>query len=491
MRGARSVILALLASLAVALAVAACGSSSPASTPLGSALSYYPKDSPFVMSIVTDPNAGAVKSAQAMVSRIPFATFGEAAAISRLQQLGINYDADIRPLFGNPLLVGIAGSTVHASAATRVLFAWVTKDSSTLDSLIKKLRLHRAQTYRGAALYDLSTATLAVDGATVLASTSPEEVMSALDRHANGAGMTSADFDRELGSLPKSGLVDAVGNLAAILAGSSGAAKARSVPWVAALRSYGVAVSAGSRGLSFQYTLDTSGAHLSSSELPIAPGSSPPGLAGTMPIQFGLRQPATTLAFALDAERRTSPAKYAADVAQMDAVRRKTGVDFRRDVLGQLGNSAAVESDGHRFIVRVDVINPAAAARTLRKLGSSALDVFGTHSHATLSPGPAGFETVHRAHGPSVLFGLVGSEFVAGTGSAADLRAFASAPAAAAPGAQGAAAFRVALPQLLALTLKHLPSKAFQQVLGVLGDVTGWVSSTPSALTGSATLAFK
>jgi hypothetical protein len=210
-----------------------------------------------------------------------------------------------------------------------------------------------------------------------------------------------------------------------------------------------------------------------------------------MPIQAGLRQPAATLTFALDAERRTSPGQYAADRARMAAVRRRTGVDFQRDVLGQLGSSAAVESDGHRFIARFDVKSPPAAARTLRKLGTSALDVFGPHSGARVTPGPPGFETVHRSHGPNVIFGLVGSELVLGTASPAQLRAFASAPAAAAPGAQGAAAFRIALPQLLALTLRHAPSATIQQVLKSLGDITGWLSSSPSALTGRATLSVK
>jgi hypothetical protein len=476
--------------LAVALAVAGCGSSSPAASPLGSALSYFPKNSVFVMSVVTQPNASAVKGGQAAMARIPFANFGQAAAISRLQQVGINYDTDIRPLFGNPVVIGLGTGSVAGVARPPVLAAWVTKNAGTLNSLIKKLRLPRSGSHAGATLYQVAGLTLAVDGATVVAGLSTSSVDAALDRHASSSGLTAGDYDRELGNLPKNALLEAAGNLTGVLSAPS-AAKARSVPWVAALRAYGVAITANSRGLSFQYSLDTSGSRLTSSELPISPGASPPGLAGDLPIQFGLRQPTTTLAFALDAERRTSPAHYAADLARMNAVRRKTGVDFRRDVLGQIGSSAAVESSGHGFNLRVDVVNPAAAARTLRRLGNSALDVFGTHPTARVTPGPAGFETIERAHGPRMLFGLVGSEFVLGTGSPAQLRAFAAAPAAAAPGAHGAVAFRVALPQLLALTLRRAPSKTVQQVLNSLGDITGWLSASPSALTGSATLALK
>jgi hypothetical protein len=486
MRGARPILVVL----AAALAIAGCGSSSPSASPLGSALSYFPKNSVFVLSVVTDPNARAVKGGQAMLSRLPAANFGQAALTSRLQQVGINYDTDIRPLFGNPLVIGIATANVGGGAAPPVLAAWVTKDAGTLNSLIKKLRLSQSATHAGAAIYQVGDLTLAVDGATLVAGTAPASVNAALDRHAANGGMSTGDYDRDLGSLPKNALIEAVGNLTGVLSAPS-AAKARSVPWVAALRGYGVAISASSHGLSFQYNLDTSGGGLTSSELPIAPGSSPPGLAGNLPIQLGLRQPAATLAFVLDTERRASPAHYAADQARMNAVRRETGVDFRRDVLGQIGNSAAIESSGHGFNLRVDVVNPAAAARTLRKLGTSALDVLGTHPTSRVSPGPDGFETIHRAHKPRMLFGLVGSEFVVGNGSPSQLRAFARAPAAAAPGAEGAVAFRVALPQLLTLALRHAPSKTVQQILSSLGDITGWLSSSSNALTGSATLALK
>jgi hypothetical protein len=485
MGGARSFALAVVA----ALALAACGSSSPATSPMSSALSYFPKDSPLIMSVVTSPQASAVKNAQAMLARIPFATFGQASLISRLQQLGVNYDTDIRPLFGNPLLFGLAGP--NSGGTNKAIAAWVTKDAGTLSSLVKKLHLPRVGSHRGATLYQVSNLTFAVDGATLLAGDSPDLVDTAIDRHAAGSGMTSAAYDSELGSLPRNGLLEIAGNVTSALSSSASARKALSIPWVSAVRSYGVAITAGAGGLSFQYTLDTSGKSLTSAELPISPGTSPPGLAGTMPIQVGLRQPAAAIAFALRAERLSSPGGYTADVAKMDAVRRRTGVDFQRDVLGQMGNNAAVESTGHGFIVRVDVKDPAAATRTLHKLGTSALDVFGAHPGAHVSPGPSGFETIHSAHGSTMLFGLVGSEFIVGSGTPAQLRAFAAAPAAAATGAKGALAFRVALPELIQLTMHHPVSATVRQMLSALGDITGWASSSPSALTGNATLAVK
>ncbi len=488
MRGARSIILACVGSLALA----ACGSSSPAATPLSSALSYFPRDSPFVMSLVTSPNAPAVKNAQAMLGRIPFATFGQAALISRLQQLGISYDTDIRPLFGNPVMVGLAssgGSNLRAfSTGNTSLLAWVTKDAGTLSSLVKKLHASSTGSHDGATFYRVSGTTLAVDGATLLVGSSQSLLTTALNRHAAGSGMTTAGFNADLGTLPSGALVRAAGDLAPLISSSSRTA----VPWLAALRAYGVAVGTSSGGLTFQYTLDTSSAHLSSGELPLSPGTSPPGFVGTAPLQLGLREPAATLAFALDAERRSSPTQYAAVVARMNAVRRKTGVDFRRDVLDQLGANLALNSTpaDRGLMARIDVRNPRAMARTLRKLGPSLLGVLGSHSQSTVTAGPAGFEIVHRGRN-KILVGLVGSELVLGTGSPAALQAFGTAPAVAAPGAQGAFAFRVSLPEAIQLTQRGAPSKTIQAVLSALGDISGWLSSSSSALTGSATLGLK
>lgn len=67
----------------------------------------------------------------------------------------------------------------------------------------------------------------------------------------------------------------------------------------------------------------------------------------------------------------------------------------------------------------------------------------------------------------------------------------AGAPATAAPNAQGALAFKVALPALIQLALKQNPSALAKTILNSLGDVTGWAAASPSGLTGNATLAFK
>ena len=63
-----------------ATVLAGCGSSSSGSSgPLNAELSYIPSGSPFVLTLETDPNGGAIKGVNALAGRFPFASLGEAA----------------------------------------------------------------------------------------------------------------------------------------------------------------------------------------------------------------------------------------------------------------------------------------------------------------------------------------------------------------------------------------------------------------------------
>lgn len=484
MRRRFSVIAALLGVMA-ALVLAGCGSGA-SSDPLTTGLSYFPKNSLFVMSMQTDPNSQAIQNMQSLLHRFPAVTFGEAALTARLEQLGINYDTDIRPLFGNPAVIGVASPSSGAARA-RFLVAWVTKDSGTLDNLVKKLHLPAGQTIDGAKVYTVSTASLAVDGATLVLAASPDAVKSALDLHAHGGGLTTADQNRAMGSLPRDSLIQAFGDLGAVLSSPS-AAKARQVPWVNALRGYGLAIGATPTGLNFQYRLDTSGATLTDSQLPIAPGSTPPGLAGSLPISAGILDPSRVAKFAEDAQRLTSPAKYAQFVKRQLDVRAKTGVDLN-SLLNLLTGDAAVSSDSKVTMARAQLSDPAAGKQTLAKLATDPI-AFGS-SPASVSHGPGGFYNFKEPKHTTTV-GVVGNQLLLGVrATPAQLTAFASAPSTPASGAQGSVAFKVGLPALLQLALKKAPNKTVQTVLTSLGDITGWLSAAPSAVTGSATLAIK
>ena len=240
----------------LALAVAGCGSSSSkSSSPLPTELSYIPSGSPLVLTVETDPNGDAIKGVNALASRFPFASLGEAALKSKLQQSGINYDGDLRPLLGNPVAFGAAGSTLSgASAQNNFVFVWMAKDAGKLKTLITKIPgIKAAGSHDGATLYTTGGSTaLALDGATVVLAPSAAQVNAALDRHAHGGGITSSEYTKAFTDIPAGGLIKVFGNLTAILSSPS-AAKARQIPWVAAFRGYATSVNASSSGLSFNY----------------------------------------------------------------------------------------------------------------------------------------------------------------------------------------------------------------------------------------------
>jgi len=218
-----------------ALVVAGCGSSSSApsaSSVRNTELSYFPAGSVFVMSVVTDPNSAAVKGSEALVGRFPLATFGESALIAKLRQVGIDYQNDIRPLFGNPIVVGATGQSLSGASSSAYLVVWVTKDASKLTALLKKLPgVKAAGSHDGATLYQTGgSTTLAVDGATLALGPSESAVASALDLHAHGGGVASTEVSRAFAGLPQDSLIQMFGNLTQVLS-SPNAANARRVPW--------------------------------------------------------------------------------------------------------------------------------------------------------------------------------------------------------------------------------------------------------------------
>jgi hypothetical protein len=476
--------IATVIAVVVALVLAGCGSSA-SSDPVATSLSYFPKDSLFVMSIQTDPNSSAIQSMQALLHRFPAVTFGEAALTARLEQVGLNYDTDIRPLFGDPAVVGVASPSA-GGARSSFLVAWVTKDSGALGNFVKKLHLPAGQTIDGAKTYSVSTASLAVDGATLVLGASPAAVKSALDLHAHGGGLTTADQSKAMGDLPTDSLISAFGDLTAVLS-QPGAAQAKRLPWVAALKGYGVSIGANATGLTFQYRLDTSGQTLSESQLPIAPGSSPPGLAGSLPISVGVNDPSRIVKFIEQAQQLTGPAKYASFAARQATTRAKTGVDLN-SLFDQLTGEAQLNSDGHVTMIRGQVSDPATATTTLAKLATQPKAF--SAGPVTIAHHGSFYTFKESTHATTA--GIVGNHLLIGIGATPpQLTAFASAPSTPATGAQGSVAFRAGLPTLLGLIVKQAQSKTVQTLLSSLGDLTGWLAAQPAALSGSATVAIK
>jgi hypothetical protein len=308
-------------------------------------------------------------------------------------------------------------------------------------------------------------------------------VSAALDRHASGGGFTEAQLAADTAGLPQHTAIEAFGNLTGALSATS----AHAVPWVGAIRSYGAAIAASSTGVNLQFRLDTSGGTLTAQQIPIAPGSTAPNLAGTMPIVVGVHDPAQVFRFAESAEQASNPTKYSQFLGRQATAKRKLGVDLN-DLASLLTGDLIVESDTHTTLGRATVTNPPGATTILAKLATDPGDLF--PKATALKRLGSGFYEVQEGTTP-ITFGVVGNQLTVGRGTPAQLRAFAAAPAAPATFAHGSVAFQIALPQLLQIVIKQAPPQILQTLLAQLGDITGWAASSTTALTGAASLAVK
>jgi hypothetical protein len=203
-----------------------------------------------------------------------------------------------------------------------------------------------------------------------------------------------------------------------------------------------------------------------------------------MPITVGVQDPAHIFRFAESIEQATSPSGWAKFQARQANARKKTGVDLE-SIFNLLSGGLIIGSDTHTTVARAQVSDGAAAARDLAKLASDPTAFFASATKVKKVGG--GFYELRQGR-TTITVGVAGSQLLVGKASPAQLKAFAAAPTSPAPGAQGSVAFRVGLTQLLQLALKQAPPQIVRSLLSSLGDLSGWLASSPSGTVGAATL---
>jgi hypothetical protein len=465
---------AALAAL-TALGLVACGGPSHSgSVPLDTALSYFPQSTPFVATVDTKLDAASGRALESAENGETSSALVKAALFSKLAQLGIDYNRDLKPLLGNPIAVGVGGLKVSGSA-TPFLLAWQTDSATALAHLLADLKgATKTGTHDGATTYTLGRAALATHGALLLISDNAATISTALDRHRAGVGFSSAEYSRDTQGLP-SGLVSIVGDLQSAL-DTPKTAQARKVPWVAAITGYGASLNATRHAVSVHFRLDTSGRTLTADELPVVSGGQAPGLAGSLPIEGGLRDPAQVYAFILDATRSAGPHAYTKLRRQEHTTQTQTGVDldgFLRSLTGTL----QFTSNGHETIACIPV--SAADAATWEKLLAH------PPQHGAGSSLGNGFYRVRETDGTTVIGGVVGDELVVGhRATVAQEQAYAHTTSTSG-GGHGAVALRIALGTLIAENLHSTPNPIATKLLSAIGDLTASAQVSPQALTGT------
>ena len=460
-----------------AIVIAGCGSSS-SSNPSGSAagtarqteLSYFPAGTPFVISLVTDPKSNQIQSLEQLLGHFPIVSFGEQALLTKVQQLGVNYDTEIKPLLGDPVSVGFGSSSTGVNP-NDVLIVWMVPSAGKLQTLLKKIPgIKQSGSAAGATFYTTGgTATVGVKGSTLVLATTQQNVQAAFQRQSSGGGFSASEYNELTSGLPADPLISAFGDLRGVLSNGSAAA-ARAIPWVAAVKGYGVAINTTASNLTVNFRVDTTGRSLTSSQLPLASGTSAPSFAGSGAVTAALSNPGQAITFILQAIRLTDPSQLSALPA--------AGVAAISSLESQLSGNAIVSSDLHTTMFRAALADPSKALSQLQSLIKT-----GGSGPAPTSVG-GGFYKDGK-----ITFGIVDGQLLIGNAPASQLQSFATAPTSGS-GAQGSAAFKVSLTTILAAALQGSSlSSVVGTITNQLGDINGSVQATTSALTGQATIA--
>jgi hypothetical protein len=475
----------LLPLLAVALVAAGCGSKASSGSGLDTALSYVPKDAPVVVAIDTDADGDQWQQVNDLIGKFPFGGTVKSQFKSAFNaRAGIDYDKDLKPLLGNDFVVAVIGAP--DSANPPFVVAWKVGDEDAARKLLQR-NSTKSASIDGADIYRSGNGDLtALKDSTLLAARTDADLKAALARAGGDDHMTEQDFDDALGDLDENALVRVTGNLQALIA-SPQAAAARKVPWVAALRTFGLTASAESDGVKLAFDVKTEG-DLQDDQLPLASGAtSAPMVRRAGEIGIGLRDPAQAIAFGETAAQITDPAGYAKFKAQKAKLSKQLGIDIDKDVIGQLtGNSEVSIGLDKQVAVRADLSDPAAAESTLAKAAPRLTKVAKDKSLGLSTPkNGKGFYALAQANGKKVVFGVVGKSFVAAT-DAARAAQFAGQSPSTVPGAKGALVSASDARALAnAIAARQGQGTAAQFVTGALGDLIGSVDSETDGLSGS------
>jgi hypothetical protein len=468
---------ALLLVALLALVAGCGGNDSGGGSSLGDQFGYLPKDAAIVATIETDVQGDQYRNLDRLASKFPFAGQLKNQLKQSVGQSGVDYDKDLKPLLGNPLVVGSpdAGSLVDGKAKDAFIVAWNVKDGDKFRELIKREGNSRESgKVGGETAYESNDGSVVVvKGDTLVGASDRPTLEAALNRQGGDDKLTEEQFDGAFGDLPKEALVRVYGDAQQLLEADPSTATARQVKWVAGLRTFAFTATAEQDGLAVDARVNTQG--VGEQDLPLASGDESPQIARNGEFAAGLRNAQQLLRF-IDTTAKALDPQFE---AKKQAIGQQLGIDIDRDLIGQFTKVTSVTGalDG-TWALHSEIEDPQAMAATLDKMEKAG-------KVGDLSFAAAGDLTEITDQGGSKLFVGIENGVLVGGPDPAAAKAVAGAQKQAVPGAKGSL---VAIADGEAIVKAVLGAQGGGGALGgqfftgPIGDLTAWVATNPDGM---------
>lgn len=490
----------LASALALALSVGAlvgCGEEQAAG-PLDEALGYLPAEAPFAVAIDTDLSGEQYRALDRIAEKLPFGRQAKRALRESLEdEANVDFERDIRPLLGNPFVVGGVDPRKVGKHDDDFVAAIRVSDQQKLDNLLEKSGASEVDERAGATIYrEKDDDTYAVKDDVLVAASSRQQLEQALDTRENGEGLSQDEFDQALEGLPAEALVRVYGDVQGMIEANPGSRDARRVKWVDGLRTLGLTGVASADQLQVEFRLRTEG--VSEDDAPIATGAESPGVIPRPgEVAIGIRDLGRIIEFGEAAGRAINPDDFG-DYEAGKEISTLLGVDIDEDVIAQLrGDTAVTTGPDGSLSVRAELEDPEKLDRALEKIAGVVTGLggaLGTGDLGLVKPRPG--QDLYRltdSDARNYFFGVVDQVFVLAR-SAEAARRLASASLEEVPGARGSIVSSSDSVDLPASALPKFPRRfglsddVFRRLTEPFGDSTGWLLASGDQLRGSATV---
>jgi hypothetical protein len=498
-------LLSIATVVTVVVVGAGCGGGDDSGGALDGALAYLPNDTPLAIVLETDVEGDQYQALGKLVDRFPFGDQLTGNLLRQLEQSGsgIRFEDDLKPVLGNPLVLGAPSVEAIAGDSNDFVLALQAKDEGALNDLIDKVKPREVGEASGATIYQDEDTFVGVEDDMVVLANDESQLKSALERADGDDHFDEDSFSQALNGLPDSAFLRVFADLEAFLTNDPGSVDARKVKWIGALRTLGITARAEDDRIDVDFRARTEG-DLSDEDLPIAPGDeAPPIVERQGEIGLGIRDLAHIVRFGENAGQAIDPAGFGDYARAKQTIDKQLGVSLDDDLIGQLtGNVSASVAPGGGYGVRAELKDPQSFERTLAKV-ADVLPSFaeGAGFGAMQLSKPSGgedFYVLSRPGAGSVVFGVVNDVLVVAS-DARRARQLAGADLVEVPGAKGSVVTGADAERLVATLLGQFGSAlgipdvgalGTGLLTGPLGDLTGSVSASTDELRGRLTLGF-